>query len=133
MKRFILIAAVMLSGCSLVDAYLMTKFDSNEYLMITQIRVMAQRSQKQCDNAMTSTGNAHAVSNLTELFASYSQQLPHNKESAKSAQLLHEIAQGLDDRYMKHEPVSTAFCQIKFQSIEHAAQLIQNVSANRPR
>jgi hypothetical protein len=133
MKLLVALATVLLSGCTLVDAYLMTKFDSNEYLLITQIRVSAQRFEKQCDNAISSTGNATAMSNLTELFASYSEQLPHNKESAKSAKTLHEIAQGLSDRYMRREPVSTAFCKIKFQSIEHAAQLIQNVSANRPR
>jgi len=133
MKRFILLAAILLSGCTLVDAYLMTKYDPNEYLLITQIRVSAQRFQKQCDNAMSSTGNAHAMSSLTDLFSSYSEQLPHNKESAQSAKTLHEIAQGLSDRYMKRESVSTTFCQIKFQSIEHMAQLIQNVSANRPR
>jgi hypothetical protein len=133
MKKFILSVVILLSGCTLVDSYLMTKYDANEYLLITQIRVSAQRFEKQCNNSSSSTGNAHAMSSLTELFASYTEQLPHNKEGAHSAKALNEIAQGLWERYNKREPVSTAFCQVKFQSIENMAQLIQNVSAKRPR
>jgi hypothetical protein len=133
MKKIILLAVILLSGCTLVNSYFMTKYDANEYLMITQIRVSAQRFQKQCDDAMSSTGNAHAISSLTELFASYSEQLPHNKEEAQAANALNEIAQGLWERYSKRETVSTTFCQIKFQNIEHSAQLIQSVSAKRPR
>lgn len=133
MKKIIISAVIFLSGCTLLDAYRLNKFDSNEYLLITQIRVMAHRFQTQCDSVLQSSINAQSINNMIELFAYYSEQQPHNQELTQSAKTLHEISQELQNRYDRSEPVGSAFCQLKFQSMEHMAQLIQNVSANRPR
>ena len=51
MKRLaIIIATLALNGCALYDALMMTNFDSNEYLLVTQIRTDAQVYKTQCEN-----------------------------------------------------------------------------------
>ena len=46
---------------------------------------------------------------------------------------VNDIAKGLADQYAKSDKVSTAFCKIKFTSIETSADKIQTVTAGRPR
>ena len=135
MKRLsIIVVAVLLNGCALYDALMMTNFDSNEYLLITQIRVDAIQYKKQCGNHLFAAANAVNISNKTELFEKYSEQIPHNENGIKASQSLNEIAQGLATAYIdpKGEP-SAVFCRLKYSSIENAAYVIQHVVGNRPR
>jgi hypothetical protein len=135
MRRLILLGLVALglNGCTAVDAYLMTKFDVNEYQMITQIRVDANRFGKACSNPIVAPVNATQIANETELFEKYSEQLPHNDDSYKAAKALNEIAQGLDNRYSSNTPINLAYCRIKYESIENSAKILQHVIGNRPR
>jgi len=132
MKRLILSLVVLLSGCAVSDAVLMTKFDSNEYQLMAQIRVDARHFAMGCSNPLMSQPNAIAMANETELFVAYSEYLPHNSDAIKAAIALNEIAQGLKDRYMSG-PVSPLFCKLKFNGIEHSADLIQKTLGNRPK
>ena len=76
MKRLaIVVTALALNGCALWDAYFMTKYDPNEYLLVTEIRTDAQRYKKQCDNHLFAATNAVAISNKTDLFEKYSEQI----------------------------------------------------------
>jgi hypothetical protein len=135
MRRLLLavILASGLSGCALIDAYLMAGFDPNEYQLITEIRVEAERSKAQCSDAIVSKINAQIVSSKTHLFERYSEEIPRNKNGLSAARSLNEIAQGLVIRYNGVQPVSTAFCKLKFESIESSAKLMQHVTGNRPR
>jgi hypothetical protein len=134
MKKIIvsLLALSMLSGCAIIDAYLMTKFDSAEYGLITTIRSEAQQFKSQCDNAQVSKENAVKLSNNTRTFELYSENIPRNENGYKASKSLNEIAQGLTFRY-GNGPVSVAFCKIKFESIENSATVIQHTLGNRPR
>jgi hypothetical protein len=121
-----------LNGCALLDAYFMAPYDANEYLIITQIRVDAAQYSRQCNNSTLAPINAQAMSAKTNLYEKYSQQIPRNNNGYKAAQALNEIAQGLDAQYNKGT-VSPTFCKLKYNSIEHSAELIQRVTAGRPR
>ena len=135
MKKIIIIAtALALNGCAIYDALMMTKYDPNEYLLITQIRTDAQQYKKQCENHMLAATNAVNISNKTELFAIYSEQIPNNENGVKASKSLNEIAQGLEKAYLdpKGQP-SAMFCKLKYGSIENAAGVIQHVVGNRPR
>lgn len=134
MKRILLIPLLLtLNGCALLDAYLMTKYDPNEYQLITGVRLQAQQSKTQCDDAAVSKTNAVRVESDTKLFALYSEHIPRNKDLIEASKNLNSIAKGLSDQYNKNDKVSPAFCKIKFQSIETSADKIQAVVAGRPR
>ena len=133
MKRFLLITFVsLLSGCALIDAYLM-KYDANEYRIITEIRSDAQSYKTNCDDPVLSKTNAIAIASKTHLFAMYSQYLPHNKPVISASQELDKIAQGLKTQYSSGAKVSSAFCKIKFQSIETSAESMQKIIGDKPR
>ena len=128
----VLITATALGGCALWDAYFMAPYDANEYMLITQIRVNAKEYQEQCANPVAAPVNAEAMAHKTRLYEAYSEQIPRNANGYKSAKALNEIAQGLNAAYSKGA-VSATFCRLKYVSIENSAQLIQRVTAGRPR
>jgi hypothetical protein len=132
-KLLVSLAVLSLSGCALVDAYLMTKYDPNEYTLITSIRAEAQQFKTQCDDPVVSRANATKLSTDTQLFVLYSEHIPRNKDLISAGQSLNAIAKGLSDQYAKADKVSTAFCKIKFESVETSADKIQGVVAGRPR
>jgi hypothetical protein len=132
MKKILLLLAILLSGCTVVDAYLMTKYDANEYQMITDIRSKARQSKTQCDDANISKINSGITAYSTQLFVLYSEHIPRNKDMIDASQALNTIAQGLADQY-KNTKVSTAFCKIKFESIETSAEKMQVIIGGRPR
>jgi hypothetical protein len=134
MKKILLALSVLvLSGCTVVDAYLMTKYDPNEYILITEIRADAVIAKATCANAQQSAVMSNKISNETALFMQYSEYIPRNDNGYSASKSLNEIAQGLSAKYNKGETVSPAFCKLKFEGIEHSASLIQKVIGARPR
>ena len=132
MKRLILITLLLLNGCALVDAYRMTKYDPNEYRMITEIRYSAQQAKTQCNNTTLSQSNSVNLSTQTHIFVLYSEHVPSNDKVIAAANELDAIAQGLSNQYTK-ATVSAAFCRIKFENIETSADYMQKVIGARPR
>ena len=133
MKRIFLAAfALSLTSCALWDAYMMAPYDANEYMQITEIRALAGQYRKQCDNPILAPANAQAIANKTDLFEKYEELIPSNDNGYKAARALNEIAQGLNTAYAKGIGSAT-FCRLKYNNIEHSAELIQRVTAGRPR
>jgi hypothetical protein len=134
MKKLLLVPLLFtLTGCALVDAYLMTKYDPNEYQLITNVRLQAQQAKEQCGDAAVSKLNAVKVTSDTQMFMLYSEHIPRNTDMINASKNLHDIAKGLSDQYAKSDKVSPAFCKIKFQNVETSADKIQTVIAGRPR
>lgn len=135
MKKLLALCVAIgaLNGCTIIDAYLMTKYDPNEYRIITEIRTDAGRSKAECANPLISATNAVAIASKTSLFVNYSENIPRNDDGFKAAKSLNEIAQGLSIRYQGSDTVSPVFCKLKFESIENSASLIQHTLGNRPR
>ena len=131
-KIYIVLTAVLLNGCALWDAYFMAPYDANEYLLITEIRTTAIQHRRQCNNPVMAPVNAEAMANRTELYKLYEEHIPRNENGSKAARALNEIAQGLNTAYAKG-PVSPVFCKLKYNNIEHSAEIIQRVTAGRPR
>jgi hypothetical protein len=133
MKRiFVAFFALSLTSCALWDAYMMAPYDANEYMQITEIRAQAGQYRKQCDNPVLAPVNAQAMANRTDLFEKYEELIPRNANGYKAARALNEITQGLNTAYVKG-PVSPVFCKLKYNNIEHSAEIIQRVTAGRPR
>ena len=122
-----------LNGCTVIDAFLMTKYDPSEYRIITEIRTDANHAKNECSNPITSAVNAVSLANKTALFQNYSENIPRNENGFKAAKSLNEIAQGLAQRYQGKDSVNALFCKLKFESVENSATLIQHTLGNRPR
>jgi hypothetical protein len=133
MKKLIVLLFPILTSCAVYDAVTMTKYDPNEYLLISEIRVDARHYAMACANPIMSVSNASVMANKTELFQAYSENLPSNGDGVKAATALNEIAQGLVKQYESSTTVSPIFCKLKFEGIEHSADTIQHVLGNRPR
>jgi hypothetical protein len=131
-KLLIAVSLIVLQGCTLIDAYLMTKYDPNEYQLITDIRSEARQFKTQCDDAVISKFNAGKIAYDTQLFVLYSEHIPRNENLITASKALDVIAQGLANQY-KNDKVSPAFCKIKFDSIETSADKLQKVIGGRPR
>jgi hypothetical protein len=131
MKKLLILMVLSLQGCAIVDAYLMTHFDPNEYKLITEIRTESEMYKKDCDDPLKAKTNAINLANKTQLFQNYSEFVPRNKEVIQSSKDLNEIAQGLATKYSQQ--VSPIFCKLKLQNIEGNASLMQKTIAGRPR
>jgi len=121
-----------LSSCSVINAYLMTHYDPNEYKTITEIRAEAQQFKNQCDDAIISQANSIKLARDTQYFVLYSEHIPKNEDMISASKDLQSIAQGLADQYAKAK-VSPAFCKIKFTTVETSADRMQTVISGRPR
>jgi hypothetical protein len=134
MKTILTISALMLlASCTLVDSYMLAKFDSNEYQQVAEIRLAARHAKTECDDVSTAKANALQVANQTEMLEAYTEHLPHNADTHNSAQTLNQMAQSLADHYRRGDKVSSVFCKLKFEGVEHSAELIQNITGARPR
>jgi hypothetical protein len=134
MKRLAaLLSVLVLNGCAVYDAFMMTGFDNNEYLLITQIRVDASTYKTQCDNPILAPQNAFAISSRTHLFEVYSEKIPRNTDGLAAAKKLNDIARGLSAAYGSNPQPSVMYCKLKYTSIENSAAIIQHVVGARPR
>ncbi|CAB4241918.1 hypothetical protein UFOVP71_456 [uncultured Caudovirales phage] len=135
MKRLVFLSLVLstLSGCAIVDAFLMTKYDPNEYKIITQIRTDASQYKTECDNPLLNQVNAISIANKTVLFQNYSEHIPYNDDGFKASKSLNAQAQGLAESYAKGATPSSLFCKIKYSGIENSATIIQHTIGNKPR
>ena len=84
LKLSALLMILSLNGCALYDAYFMTGFDNNEYLLITQIRTDASVYKTQCDTPLAET-HAIQLAYKTTLFQNYSKEIPRNDNLISSS------------------------------------------------
>lgn len=133
MKKLLVILAVYgLSGCALLDAWNMARFDNNEYMLINKIRTEANLGAAKCGKPEV-VAEVDGIWRTAIEFRNYTQSIPHNEEATKMGSELAEIVKGLSDRYHGTEPVSMFYCTSKFSSIERNAVTIQNVIGKKPR
>ena len=137
-KLVIALSLVLLTGCATIQqstlyrAWNMPKFDNNEYSQINSIRTVANLGAAKC-------GTPEVVPVVDSLyyksveFKNYSSSIPHNEEVVKMSGELAEIIKGLNTRYHEKDPVSPAYCTLKFGTIEKNAVTIQNVIGAKPR
>ena len=134
MKKILLVLVfALMSGCALVDAYNMAKWDPVEYDKITTIRAHATQYANSCDDVNSSKIHADSIAFETQEFLMYSEHVRHNTDGYTAAKALDEIAQGVKNMYDKEARVSTMFCKLKFTGIANAANLMQHTIGGRPR
>lgn len=132
MKKIALIIMVsLLSGCAVIDAYFMAKFDNKEYALINKIRTVAQLSQEYCDHSPTIKTKYVELKELNTEFINYTQHIPRNPEANKLAKQMGELIMQGGQAYGPN--TSAIFCKMKLQQIERNAEKIQHVLGSKPR
>jgi hypothetical protein len=126
-KMIIAIAAISISSCAVLDAYLIPKYDPMEYQIITSISALAEISISQCNNPNNIKKFSDDLLLKATEFKNYTAIYPNNTDAVQmSTNLLSEI-KGLSLRYNSDIPVSATYCKEKITLIEHSAKNIQTV------
>ncbi len=134
MKKLILIGLLSstLSGCALIDAYLMAKYDTTEYALVNKIKTKAELSVDDCKDQIKSKDNADNLYSTAVEMRNFSQNIPRNEDTAKLAGNLVELAKQNKELYAKG-PVSETFCKLKLQQISRSADVAQKVIGRKPK
>jgi hypothetical protein len=136
MKKLIIAACLpfVLSGCLITDAFLMAKWDNNEYGLANDVQTQAQLGAETCskDSKEIWPYVSKVYANSLKL-RNYSAGIKRNEEASKMANELVEITKGLRERYTSGDEVSEKYCQLKFNNIESSAALIKKTLGSKPR
>jgi hypothetical protein len=135
MKKTLLVVlfATSLSGCTLLDAYLMAGYDTNEYALVNKIKTKADLSVDDCKDQTKSKQNADDLYFVAVEMRNFSQNIPRNVDTAKLAGNLVELTKQGKEMYAKGSPVSETFCKLKLQQISRSAEVAQKVIGKKPR
>ena len=135
MKKLIasLIIVSSLSGCALIDAYLMAGYDTTEYALVNKIKTQAELSIDDCKDVVKSKQNADSIYITAVELKNFSTSIPRNEDTAKLAGNLVELAKQGKELYAKNSNVSETFCKLKLQQIGRSAEVAQKVIGKKPR
>lgn len=126
-----------LSGCAIVDRFMIAPFDSNEYAMVNKIRTVAMQTKPKCGTENIAPfavlDYVNEMHDTALLLKNYSQYLPKNEQSIKPINLTYQMIDELKTRYQKETKVSKTYCELKIQSIMDATESIQQAIGKRPR
>jgi hypothetical protein len=122
-----------LSGCALVDAYLMAKYDTNEYAMVNKIKTKSELSVEDCKDPIKSKQNADDLYNTAIELRNFAVNIPRNDDTSKLAGNLVELTKQGKEQYVKNPNVSETFCKLKLQQISRSAEVAQKVIGKKPR
>ena len=132
-----LIAAVILtttlSGCSLIDAYFMAKYDNVEYALLNKINTLSELSVSDCKDQNKSYGNFEGLYWTAVELRNFSQYIPRNAETQKLASNMVELTKQGKEMYEKGTTVSETFCKLKLGQINRSAKVAQEVIGKKPR
>lgn len=134
MRLILPLLLLTLSGCTVIDAYLMAKFDSNEYQLVNQIKSTAETNIKSCgDREKMNTVANYLFIKGTE-FKNYTSHIPHNEKASLLSSEIYKEIEGLNARYSNlDKKVSESYCKQKLSMIEQSAETIQEVIGDKPR
>lgn len=128
-----MLALLPLSGCALLDAYLMAGYDSNEYALVNKIKTKAELSVDDCKDVKKSKENADILYFTAVELKNFATNIPRNEDTTKLAGNLVELTKQGRDLYVKDSNVSETFCKLKLQQIGRSAEVAQKVIGKKPR
>lgn len=131
MKKLIIIGAFLLSGCSVVQAYFMAKYDAVEHSMINDIRTTAELAD--CTNHESMKSTSTRLYSVGSALKNYSSSIPDNDPAVIIADNLLIIIKGVNNKYQSSADVSETYCKLKIDSIKNAAAEAQRVIARKPK
>jgi hypothetical protein len=134
MKKLIpLIFVVLLSGCTVFDAYFMSKYDTNEYFIVNDIKTKAQVAEENCGNHILVITQVNELYIKALEFKNFTTHIPRNKDADNMSTKLLTLTKDTRDYFNKAEKISPIFCKAKLQQVVKSADTIQHVLGSKPR
>ena len=134
MKKLIpLTFVVLLSGCTLLDAYFMAKYDTNEYFIVNDIKTKAQVAEENCGNHILVVTQVNELYIKALEFKNFTTHIPRNKDTDNMSTKLLTLTKDTKDYFNKAERISPIFCKAKLQQVVKSADTIQHVLGSKPR
>ena len=134
MKKLIpLTFVVLLSGCTLLDAYFMAKYDTTEYALVNEIKTKAQVAEENCGNHLLVVTQVNELYIKALEFKNFTTHIPRNKDTDNMSTKLLTLTKDTRDYFNKAEKISPIFCKAKLQQIVKSADTIQHVLGSKPR
>lgn len=133
MKKYLLALFLFLPGCAMVDAYFMAHFDPNEYLLVDDIRSVAETSPRWCEDRDKMNSVVSQMFLTATKLKNYSKNIPDNEKTIILTDELYEEVYKLDKRYESPDKVSKSYCKMKLSIIEKSSETIQQVMGSKPR
>jgi hypothetical protein len=134
MKKLLPLAfVVLLSGCTLLDAYFMAKYDTTEYALVNEIKTKAQVAEENCGNQSLVTLQVNELYIKSLEFKNFTLHIPRNKDADNMSTKLLTLTKDTRDYFNKTEKISPIFCKAKLQQVIMSADTIQHVIGSKPR
>ncbi len=134
MKKLLPLAfVVLLSGCTLLDAYFMAKYDTTEYALVNEIKTKAQVAEENCGNQSLVTLQVNELYIKSLEFKNFTLHIPRNKDANNMSTKLLTLTKDTKDYFNKAEKISPIFCKTKLQQVINSADTIQHVIGSKPR
>jgi hypothetical protein len=134
MKKLIpLTFVVLLSGCTVFDAYFMAKYDTNEYFIVNDIKTKAQVAEENCGNHILVVTQVNELYIKALEFKNFTTHIPRNKDTDNMSTKLLTLTKDTRDYFNKAEKISPIFCKAKLQQVVKSADTIQHVLGSKPR
>jgi hypothetical protein len=130
---FALLLAVALSGCTLIDAYFMAKYDTTEHDLVNKVSVYSALSKPFCADTNKMKEYSFVLYGYSSELKNFSKHLPRNEMTVKMTDELHIMVEELNNKYTTSDKVNKTYCELKLQSISESANDIQKAIAKRPR
>ena len=132
-KILIVLFAFSLSGCVLFDAYFMSKYDTNEYFIVNDIKTKAQVAEENCGNHLLVVTQVNELYIKSLEFKNFTTHIPRNKDANNMSTKLLTLTKDTRDYFNKAEKISPIFCKAKLQQVVKSADTIQHVLGSKPR
>jgi hypothetical protein len=134
MKKLLPLAfVVLLSGCTLLDAYFMAKYDTTEYALVNEIKTKAQVAEENCGNQLLVVTQVNELYIKALEFKNFTLHIPRNKDADNMSTKLLILTKDTRDYFNKAEKISPIFCKTKLQQVIMSADTIQHVLGSKPR
>jgi hypothetical protein len=130
---FSILLAAVLSGCTLIDAYFMAKYDTTEHDLVNKISVYSAITKPFCADSNKTKDYAFTLYGYSSELKNFSSHLPRNEMTVKMTDELHIMVTELNNKYATSDKVNKTYCELKLQSISESANDIQKAIAKRPR
>lgn len=133
MKRLILITALLLNGCALVDIYRQAKWDNNEYALANEIQTAATLGYDFCSSKKDAVYYVDHIYTKSVEFRNYTADIERNQEATTMADNLLGITKSLKERYHSGDDVSQKYCELKMTTVQTSTGTIKRVLGAKPR
>lgn len=134
MKRLlsVLVLSTALSGCAIVDSYLMARYDNVEYDYMVRIKTTADLALNTCNERETSKQSANQINFLAKSLLNFAQYTPRDQNVESMAAELTKITEPFADRYKSNSDVSEMYCKMKLQVISTSTDAMLKVTGKKP-